>query len=194
MVSDVDIVNIGLGKLAASRISVLNPPVTPIERFVGELYPELRRRELSLNRWNFALEYRTLTKVGAPAGDAEKPYAYMMPNDAIRPIRTKNTEWDQIGKFLYSAYSENFPAVQFVIDKPEGDFDPLFVDVLACRVAIECAEYTTQSNKKKEAAMIMYDAALDAALRVNAVVKGSESFNDVEDRENSYSWTNERAF
>lgn len=49
------------------------------------------------------------------------------------------------------------------------DFDALFVEALACRLAVELAEEITQSNTKKADAAQQYRAALAEARRANAI-------------------------
>ena len=52
-------------------------------------------------------------------------------------------------------------------DIPPADFDPLFVDVLAARLAVDTAEAITQSNSKKAEAKDAYKEAVRDAGRAN---------------------------
>lgn len=190
MTTAVKIINIGLSKIAASRVSTITPPKTNLERFMADNYPQWRDEELSARRWRFALEYRSLTQTGDPATGLAKPYKYLLPNDALRPVREKGTEWEQRGKYLYSGY-ETLTAL-FVIRVDENDFDPLFIDVLACKIARESAEYATQSNQKKADADVFYKDALRRAGQMNAYVTGSEEFTSDLDDDTGFNWLNDR--
>lgn len=192
MTTAVKVINLGLSKFAASRVSSIAPPRTNLEQFMADNYPQWKREMISTKRWNFAEEYRTLTATPATQETYDKPHRYPMPNDALRPVREKRSEWVQRGTSLYSAFSTL--TVLFLIDKPETDFDPLFTNVLAERVGVGSVEYVTQSSTKAGTR----DAALTAALRVaasmNAFVTGSEALSDEQDEGNaeSFSWLSSR--
>jgi len=194
MSTSVKVINLGLSKLAASRISGISPPKSSLERHCAEGYPFWKEMELCANRWRFALELRKLTPTEPTSGqtDPERSYAYSMPNDALRPVRQKSTDWVQRGAYLWSRHPEL--TVEFVINRPESQFDPMFADVLACRVAVECAELITQSNSKKAEAKAMYADAVKLARKTNSMVAGSGDVSDEEDEGNAeaFSWVTNR--
>jgi hypothetical protein len=169
------ICNLGLGKIAASKISSLAPPRSAVERHCAEGYPQWRDSELTRNTWAFALSYRALTKTGPDVSVPEdgRIYQYALPNDCMQPIRDKHTEWEQRGQFIYSVNSTL--TLPYVKRANEADFHPLFVELLACRVAMECVEFATQSNTKGQAADQKYDYWLTEAKRVNAVIIGPQN-------------------
>lgn len=147
MFTSVQIINLGLSKIASSRVSRIDPPSTNLERFVAEGYQQWKRSELAKRRWVFAIdEYYTLTASAVFEG-RERPYEYPLPPECLRPIRSKRAEWVQRRRSLYSAYNEL--TVPLIMNVDEDEFDPLFVDVLSCRIALESVEYVTQSNTKK---------------------------------------------
>lgn len=182
-------INLGLSKIGASRVSTIEPPKTPLERFMADNYPSWRDAELSRRRWVFAMESRVLTLQDTLTG-VERPYVFGMPNDALRPIREKDTEWQQRRRFLYSA--QQTLTVTFIVRVPENDFDPLFSEVLACKIALESTEYATQSNTKKADAKALYDDAVKDAGRNNAFIIGSEDTTDSEDENRSFDWITSR--
>lgn len=187
MLTDVQIINNGLSKIAASRVTRIDPPKTPLEGFVAAGYPQWKRSELTKRRWVFALEHEyALTKVATLTG-VDRPYKYPLPNECLRPIRTKRSEWVQRGRYLYSAYSTL--KIDFIKNADESEFDPLFNDVLSGRVAIECVEYATQSNTKEDKAQGYYDRAVKAAAQANAFVIGAE---DIQDDDEDFSWVSTR--
>jgi len=176
MFTGVQIINLGLSKIASSRVSRVDPPVSSLERFVAEGYPHWKRTELTKRRWVFAIEDNyALTQV-ATLENVEQMYKYQLPVECLRPIRGKRTEWKQRGRYLYSAYSEL--RVSMIMNVDETEFDPLFVEVLACRVALESVEYVTQSNTKKADAEALYRNAVSDAGQANAFVIGPEDVTE----------------
>lgn len=171
--TDVDIINQGLGKFSSSRIVRINPPKSPLEvHCVG--YLQWKESELSKRRWVFAtdLEYE-LPDVGA-SGDSQRPYKYELPNTVLRPVRVSGAEWKQQGRKILSAYEGlRIPVVLNVL---EGEFDPLFVDVLVCRVWLETNDFVKQSKSGKEEAVAAYDDAVREAAKANAFVIGPEGY------------------
>lgn len=189
MTTPVKVINGGLSKIAASRVSTIAPPQTNLERFMADNYEQWRDAELSAHRWRFALEYRALT-LQSTSTTLAKPYAFGIPNDAMRAIREKGTEWEQRRKLLYSAYPTL--TALFVVRVTENDFDPLFAEVLSCKVAFESAEYVTQSNTKKADAKVLYDEAVDRARQMNAFLTGSEEVSGEDDPGTEYTWLTSR--
>jgi hypothetical protein len=187
MLTDVQIINLGMSKISTSRINRIDPAQTPLEAYMASNYPHWRRVELTKRRWVFALEENYPLTLTNTLTDVEKPYVYQMPNLCLRPVRTKYTEWKQRGTKIYSAYPTL--KLDFIKNVSEADFDPLFDDVLACWVAYQSAEYVTQSNPKKEAAKAMYDNAVTAAAQANAFVMGPE---DVSADDSAYAWLQDR--
>lgn len=181
------IANMGLAKIGSSRISRLDPAVTSLEKEVASGYMQWKRSELTKRRWVFATEenYR-LTRVQTLEG-VERPYVFDLPTDCLRPVREKRTEWRQRRRTIQSAYPEL--RIMYVANVEEAEFDPLFVDVLACRIAVECVEYVTQSNTKKGDAIELYRDAVADAAKVNAFIIGPE---DIQADDSDFSWLGAR--
>jgi hypothetical protein len=176
MFSKLQIANLGLSKIASSRISRLDPPVSKLEHFVQDGYDHWKRTEIAKRRWVFATEDDyALAKVDTLT-DVARPYKYSLPADCLRPVRLKRTEWKQRRRFIYSA-NDNLK-ISYIMNVDEADFDPLFVEVLACRVAQECVEFVTQSNQKKEDTFALYNEAVKVAGQANAFVIGPEDIKD----------------
>lgn len=172
MFTDVQIVNIGLSKIASSRVSRLDPPQSSLERFIAAGYDHWKRSELAKRRWVFATEaHYALAKVETLEG-ADRPYKYSLPVDCLRPVRLKRTEWQQRRRYIYSA--EDNLKISYIANVDETEFDPLFVEVFASRVALEAVEYATQSNTKKSDIKTLYDMAVADAAKANAFVIGPE--------------------
>jgi hypothetical protein len=189
------ICNLGLKKIAASPVSSLEPPRTPIEKHCADGYPHWKRTELAKRRWVFATEFVQLTQEGPAITDSAMLYAlggrnlkYKMPSDAIRLIRDARTEWVSRGGYIYS--SQPNLIVEVILDKTEDLFSSEFAEVLACRVAKESVEFATQSNTKTGTADALYNNALSEAGKNNAFVIGSEKTNEPDDESD---WLNARA-
>lgn len=187
MYTDLQITNLGLGKISSSRIQRLDPPTSPLEVYMYNGYTVWKRAELTKRRWVFALEDNVVLSLKATIEGVERPYKYELPPACLRPVRQKRTEWVQRGRFVYSAN----PAlkIQMIDNVPEASFDPLFVDVLACWIAVQAAEYVTQSNTKKDDAKAMYAEAVSVAGKMNAFIIGPE---DVTADDDDFEFVNSR--
>lgn len=189
MLTDVEIINQGLGKFASARINRINPPGTSLERNATG-YTQWRRSEIAKHPWVFARE----DDVVMPQTDylitgVKRPYVYDLPTECLRPIRTKRAEWQQRGRKLYSAYSSL--TVDLLLDKLEDEFDPLFVDVLALRCAMELVDLVTQSNVKRDKIEEWYDVAVDIAKKNNAWTVGDE---DISSEVDDYPFLSSRGY
>lgn len=166
-----EICNMGLGKLGASRVNNLSPPVSTLETKCATEYPQWKAGELKKRRWVFAT---TLVRLTALATQVVNPsdnriYAFNKPGDMLRPLREKNTRWIQRGQLFFS--DDKTIDLEYIRNVPDNELtDPLFVDVLAARVAVECAEIASQSPQKKRDAKIELQMAIDEAGRNNAFV------------------------
>lgn len=189
MFTDLQIINLGLGKLSASVALQILPARTSTEKFVAAGYPLWKMTELSKRRWVFATEKQYPLTKSAVLVDPEdgKPYKYALPNECLRPIREKRTEWRQGGRFLYSAYDGL--AISFVKNVDENEFDPLFVDVLASWIAVQCCEFVTQSTTKLREKTAEYREAVAVAGQANAFIRGPE---DIQEDDNDFSFVTAR--
>lgn len=186
MSNAVTMCNLGLAKLGAQRVNDLSPPRAPLEKHCAEGYPYWRKQELMRKRWRFAIERATLALSETLTG-VDQPYKFAKPTACLRLIRRKSEEWEERGGFVYSAFSTL--TVEYIKDKSEAEFDPLFVDVLACRVALECVEAVTQSNTKAAVLERRYNDALNDAALNNAFVNGPE---DIQSGDGAFSWLDAR--
>ena len=147
-----------------------------------------KRTELAKHRWVFATEYSAQLTINAVVEREDGlNNKYGLPIDCLRPIRTKCTTWVQAGRFIYTDSDTLF--IDYIRNVPEADLDPLFVDVLASRVAMESVEYTTQSNTKKSDASILYERSLADAKKANAFTRGPE---DIQADDADFGWITSR--
>lgn len=174
MFTDVQIINLGLAKLGASRVSRIDPPSSALEKEAAIGYTQWKLSELAKRRWTFAtLVLETLAMV-SDSETGQYKYKYQLPKTCLFPIRQSHSEWKKTGRYLLS--NDAALQIDLVTTASEEDFDPLFVDVLAARIAVELAEYVTQSNTKKETAAKEYKASVKDAGRMNAFTIGAEDY------------------
>lgn len=166
------IINLGLGKITASRVSSLAPPKTPIEVKCAEGYDHWRDDELAKRDWRFALVEGHAPTLVTTLTDVSLPYKYALPNNYLRALPGTRTRWSIRGTFLYS--DSNVELFDYIKRTTEADFSPAFAELLACRVAMEMAEHVTQSNSKGETADRKYERALAEAARQNAFITGPQ--------------------
>ncbi len=182
-----EICNQGLGKIGASRVNNLSPAVTTLEIKCAAEYPQWKASELQQRRWTFATTLLQITSV-ATMTSAQAPdgriYQFAVPGDMLRPIRPKNCTWVRRGQFLYD-YS-NVVNLEYIRNVPDNELsDALFVDVLAGRVALECAELAAQSPAKKRDAFTYRENAIEIAGRMNAFTLDASS---TEGDDAGYTW------
>lgn len=177
MASDVSIANRALTKLGADRILLLTDE-TQAARTINSMYADVRDAEIQRYHWKFSIKRTSLSAlVAAPAWGYD--YQYQLPADYLgliqvgeyyaRSLNDKTAPWSVEGgmiltnldaplKLRYKARIENAAA-----------FDPLFVEVLACKLAMEACETLTQSGSKYDAASQGYKFALSEAARQDAI-------------------------
>ena len=169
--SQVRVANLALQKLGATEIVSMDED-TRERRAITRCYTMLRDRELRAHSWNFSIKRVVLAPSSvAPAFEFAK--AFPLPSDCLRPLPpARDVDWTieyhngskhiltNEGTVIYLRY------VSRVTD--ETQFDPLFADMLACKIAWHCCEEITQSNQKKADIEREYDKARADAKRINA--------------------------
>ncbi len=185
MSSEVDIANRALSMLGEIRITSM-ADANKGARAMSARFDMLRDAELSAYPWRFSV---TRTNLAASTDVPEWGYStiYDRPVDDLRPIRIggaavgvyysasgvhgQDAPYEIIGGRIHTSMSAplNYEYIARIADT--GQFDPLFVEALAARLAVDAAEELTQSNSKKEAAMMIYRDTLSEARRVNSLYR-----------------------
>lgn len=171
--TDVQIVNMGLGKIGAGSINNISPATTKLERRANENYDHWRDSELSKHPWAFAREVVALTLVANLGSGYYQPYKFSLPTDFMFPIRGNTTTWVLRGEHIYSANSTEI--LEYIARKPASKFPALFAEVLACRVGIENVESAIQSTSKDDKIEDKYKRAVHDARKANAFIVGPQS-------------------
>jgi hypothetical protein len=182
MASIVDVANRALTKLGAARIASLLDD-NKQARSINSCIDILLRAELRTNRWTFAIKRVEL------AADIYGPtfgytYSYTLPTDMLR--------LDMINDMDPAVPLDNYISQEILDYEIEGNkiltdltaplkvrygsyvgdpnqWDELFVEAFACRLAAEICEDITQSNPKRDRAWSEYKAAMSQAKKVNAI-------------------------
>jgi hypothetical protein len=180
----------GLGKLGSSRLNNVSPPVSTLEVKCASEFPQWKQSEIRKRRWIFAtrlIQLSALMETVVQVTDGRN-YQFVRPGDVLRAIRQKNQTWVARGEFFYD-YT-NTILLEYLRNVPDNELtDVSFIDVLACRVAVECAELASQSPGKKRDAFAMLKDAEDEAGRLNAfVLEPHETGGD----DRAYTWDNSR--
>ncbi len=182
MASNVEIVNRALTKLGESRILSLTDD-TKAARDANSLFAIVRDAELRAARWRFAIKRQILPQlVDPPAFGYDRQF--QLPVDCLKVL--------DVGDFYPGADTTDYVVSDTSEYAIEGNviltnlaaplrlryiartdnptlFDATFVEVLACKLAVELAESLTDSGSKREQAWREYQLAMQAAQRANAI-------------------------
>jgi hypothetical protein len=186
----IDIVNRGLSKLGGMRITSLEDPAEDA-RLADSLYVPVRDAEISAHAWNFAK-----TRVMLPA-EAGKPafgweHQYELPADCLRVLQAgpwpaavmsglinhDTSAYAVEGRRLLSNHGPALNLIYLRREEDTGFYPPEFVEVLACKLAVEMAESLTGSNSKRQLAWNEYEQALRLARRLNAIGRPPAAVQD----------------
>ncbi len=174
-VSVVAIYNLALQKVGQSRVEAVDEDNNNA-RHCTACYEILRRAELRKAAWNFSI-VRVILAPSPTIPQFTYAKGFAVPTDSLRVLLPPRLALDwkievldgreailtNDGDTLYIRY------IQDVTDPTR--FDPLFVDMLACKMAWQMCEIITQSNTKKEALQAEYIQSRNEARRLNAFEK-----------------------
>jgi hypothetical protein len=177
-ISNVAIVNRALQKLGAERIESLTQD-HPNARSMNAAFEQVRDAELRRYVWTFAIKRASIAADASDTlwGDWNQ---YSLPNDFLRLIRDDETghapDWRIEG--LYIITQDAAPLeIRYVAKITDPNyFDSLFVEALACKLAVETCEEITQSTSKAQRVRGDYDFAIGEAKRISAIEKEAQEF------------------
>lgn len=178
MASQVDICNQALTKVGAARITSLSDGSKQANA-LNAIYDVKRDVELAAHPWTFAM-----TRAQLPASATAPLFgwarSFQLPAQFLRMVEV-GEDWVfyegptgplfaiEGGAILTDeAAPLNVRYVQRITNA--GQYPPLFVEALACRLAAEVCEPLTQSLSKREQAWREYKEAIREARRSNAIV------------------------
>lgn len=191
MASQVEIANRALTKIGEARVLSLSDDLEAA-RTVNSLWDVVRDAELRARNWNFAISRTSLPAlIPVPAWGFDRQF--QLPADCLRVL--------QVGEYFpgpslsdYRSSSEAMWQIEgrkILTDMPAplairyvariedtGQWDALFVEAFACRLAVELCERLTQSGGKKQIAWDEYREAIRLAVRSDAIESPPEPLPD----------------
>jgi len=149
-------------------------------RYMGVFFEPIRDAVLRDHLWRFARARAALAPlVGTPLFDGGKYFQY--PEDCVRVVGTDEDyfytgeRWLREGdKIIADADILNIVYIRKVTNP--ALFDPLFVDVLASRLAYEAALSITKSQSVKDQMNQEYRRSVIRAARASATEQDGEKF------------------
>lgn len=196
MASQTAICNRALTKLGQTRILSIGDDVKAA-RELNSMWDIVVDAELRRNVWNFAVARTSLAALAAaPAWGFT--YQFQLPSDYLRLVQVGEhyiipnmTDYRSMPELPYQVESSSDGTKVIVTDftaplkiryvkriTDTQQFDPLFVEALASRLAYEACEAITQSSTKKAEAWEDYKAALREAKLVDAIENPPEPLAD----------------
>lgn len=166
--SNVGIANRALQKLGGGYIANFLDN-SKEARAVNRAYDFIRQAVLRSHPWNFALRRAALTaSAAAPAFGYD--LQYQLPTDCLRVLEVQGGEYQPYqveGRLILTDQAAPLK-IRYVADITDpNQFDALFIEAFASRLAVELCEDLTQSNAKRQLAQGEYQAALREARRID---------------------------
>ncbi len=169
MTSKTSICNRALAKLGQPRVSNIDTSTAPYAIHLSEIYDSVRKAELCAYPWGFAIKQAAIAAdVAAPLFDWDNKFSF--PADFLALLEIKgNPQYRLIEGKIYT--NEGAPLyITYISDiTDEGEFDALFVEALAAKLAYESAEILTQSNTKVARAFEDYQYSIKRAYASDAI-------------------------
>jgi len=169
MASVTDILNLALVKLGEEETITSPTENSKRARLANFIYPMMRDAVLRDGLWNFAQKRAVL------AQDSETPafdylYQYQLPADCIKVYTINKFQDDFIvegKKLLTNANAVNL--IYIFKETETGNFDPLFVDALSTRIALELALPIQNNTAQLARLQASYKESLRSAKYSDAV-------------------------
>jgi hypothetical protein len=174
--SDVQICNIALTRLGNERVLTALTQANKEGRLCALHYPLARDAVLAAHPWNFAVR-----RVDLALEDATPPfeytYRYPLPSDCLKVIRTEDEaagfsddyRIESVASGLVLLSENSVVAIEYIARIEDvALFSPLFVDVLAQRIAAELAPAFADSQSMAQQLWQIYEAKLREARSVDA--------------------------
>jgi hypothetical protein len=179
-ITKTDVVNRALSKIGSAKITSLDDDVSREARESRNVYEIALRNELRLRKWSFSIKRSSLAlEVTVPLdinNDFTKQFA--LPSDYIRLISTSMSyapdSYSLEGNKVLTNVSEFRVRYIAYISDPNA-WDASFLEVFACRLAMELAEPLTQSTEKFTKAERQYDKAIAFARVAGSLEHASQS-------------------
>ena len=190
-VSDVQIANRALQKLGAKRIESLTQD-HPNARSLNACYELVRDAELRRYDWGFAI-----SRASIAADSSDTLWGgwnrFTVPNDFLRLLlddeSTSVVDWRLEGRLspdatptLCIVTQDASPLeIRYVARVADPTiYDPLFIEALACKLAMETCQEITGSTSKMESLKDDYKFAVNEAKRLGSIERAEQDPPDDE--------------
>jgi hypothetical protein len=187
----VDVANMALGILVEAPINSLDED-NKAARLLSLHYETTRQSELMKQSWAFAIFRVELdAEDDAPTSD-EYRYGYTIPDDALRVLPLtdsgeasgRRVPFKQEGTLILTNYSGP-RLIRYIGNLTDpADWNSLFVEAFAARLAMKIAMPLTNKPSVLQGAQLVYNDAISEARRINAIEASSI--------QSSTSWAQER--
>lgn len=191
MASDIDIANLALTKLGDVRIASFDDNVKPAREILA-VYDLLRDKLQRRYVWRFCVSRENLAAdVETPAFDFTSQYT--LPSDCLRVLMagdyypritlsdangSPGQDYRVEGRKILARDSGALPILYLKRITDPTMFDAAFIDAFAAFLAYNLAEPLTQSNTKRDAALLDFNLAIRDAVRANAIENPPEELQD----------------
>jgi hypothetical protein len=191
MASQVEIVNRALLKLGGNPITSISDN-SQAARVMSGLWETVRKSEMTKRYWTFALSRAALAALGTPP-DWGYDLQYQLPVDYLKIVQVHdifippsfqdyvnadNSPYSIEGKRILTDFGAPLK-IRYVRDVTDpGEFDPLFAEVMASKLAYEACYAITQSLQGREQMDRDYNRAIRDAGLNNAISKPPQSVPD----------------
>lgn len=177
--SKLQIVNLALNKVGSPMIMALEDD-TKEANVMRVLYPRYLNVELSKYRWTFAINRQVLPRLkDTPIFGYQ--YAYALPDDFLalvqigeKDIIADSPKYQIEGKRILTNIAPPLRIRYTQRKENPNEFSELFIEALACKLAVESCDSLSQSNTKKAALIEDYERAVREAQRQNAIEKAPD--------------------
>lgn len=192
MASKVAIANAALTKAGDQHISTLDDSEGESARVISSVWDQLRDAELRARNWNFAMKRASLAALAsAPAWGYSTEY--QLPSDCLRIIQvgeffpgmsltdyrgSSEADWQVEGRKILTNLEAPLKIRYMARIEDTTQWDALFAEAFACKLAQVICERITQSNTKRQLAMQEYRQALADAMRGDAIENPPEPLPD----------------
>ena len=189
--SQTEIANFAIVKIGGKQIANLNDS-SAATQVINTIWTMCLADELRSHLWQFTKKRIALPASATPPLNAYG-YAYPLPDDFLRLIQSDTwamiyglNNYDNAVNPQYAIESNQIlcntaPPLTIYYAAMVNDttqWDVNFVNLFACRLAVELAETMTQDSRKRQLAQADYDKALKQAVRINAIERAPSVLSD----------------
>lgn len=172
--SKAQIVNLSLAKNGSDKFITDITDNTEEARLALMLYDDTRDAVLKDGAWKFAIKRVVLaSSVTGPTFPADMSY-FTLPTDCVHVLGTDYTDtyygtgWAREGGSIL-AFGDTFNLVYIYRSDNPNEYDALFTQAFACRLAAEMSYAMTQNGNLYQAKLQLYEQAVRLARHRGAI-------------------------